>query len=132
MFAGLSVLAWGGISALVVILGLTAGLMYYRGNAISEGARADSIQVQYDIVKKVNDNNEQTMNRILDQQRIDNSAIGKLNTKLDEISQATALANAQIRELDLNDEPSKTYLDQPVPDALRGVLNGKSQHDRPN
>lgn len=111
--------------AAIVILGLGAGLLWYRGEAIDAEAERDKARAELAIAAKVNADNLVVIQRMQEQQRINDRILLGYAEELAKINAGLQEQNDAIDELAETNEDVRAYLDTVVPDALRMQLNGR-------
>lgn len=106
------------LSALALVLGLSAGLLYYRGQYTTKVAEIAALSAERDNLKSKVDGQEQLLK--------DRADVGQ---QVVEIRKSFALMEVQlgrngvrldqmIQEVKENDQAVRDYLAQPVPDSL--------------
>ncbi len=106
-----------------IIAVLAIGLLWYRGNAIDAAANLKATEVQLAEVKSANEAQAKTIERITAQRVADDAVLVELSSKLAELRTKADETQASIAELERTNEQVKSYLANPVPSDLRGLLN---------
>jgi LysB family phage lysis regulatory protein len=115
------------VGGIIVALGLAAGLLWYRGEAIDARAERDAARAELATAVAVNEENVKTIERMVEQQRRNDLIILGLADELAKINAGLQEQNDAIDDLAEADESVRAYLATAIPDALRLQLNGGAQ-----
>lgn len=114
---------------LLAFISVVAVAMWYRGMAIAADRDRAQAQAELSTALDVNRVQQETIGRLrAEQARVDDilagvaDQIAGINTKMTE-------SNAAIAALKDDDATVRDYLSQPIPDALRGLLDNASRRD---
>lgn len=104
-------------------LALTAGLLWYRAEAIDARADAAAAEAALAIARQVNEDNVKSLAEL--QRRADraNAETERLANELNDLRAANQAANEELEELKRNDPTVDEFLRLPVPDALQRLLD---------
>lgn len=119
---GMSYLKLGFAAAiLILILGLVATALLYRGNAIS--ARAEAAQARADLqtAVAVNKANEATMARLAAERAASDKLAADLAAEIEAANNSTLAVAKTLADLRSKNADVDAYLKLPIPDALRGL-----------
>ncbi|RWN11744.1 hypothetical protein [Mesorhizobium sp.] len=103
----------------IVILGLAAGLFYYRGNAISAEAEAARARADRDTAIAVNKANEETIGRLKAAKEKSDQLAAALAEQIKTSNQSLVDAAAERRKLENENNDIRKFLALRIPDALR-------------
>ncbi|MER9706013.1 hypothetical protein NKJ10_17455 [Mesorhizobium sp. M0204] len=107
----------------LVIFGLFGAAVVYRGNAIKAEAETARVQASLETALDANKVSSDTIDRMQKQDAANDKIAADLALKL--AAANTALIDATTARADLKgkDENVRSYLDTPVPDALRRLYD---------
>lgn len=111
-----------GIIALA-FLGLFATAAVYRGNAIAAEAKAARVQASLDTALDANKVSAATIDRMQKQDAANDKIAADLAQKLADANAALIETTTARADLKGKDETVRSYLDTPVPDALRRLYD---------
>jgi uncharacterized protein HemX len=103
----------------VLVLGLTAGLFYYRGNAISAEADARQARADRDTAVAVNKADQETIGRLKAAKEKSDQLAAELAEQIMTSNQSLVEAAAERRKLENENEDIRKFLALRIPDALR-------------
>ncbi|MDG4903226.1 hypothetical protein P9279_22200 [Mesorhizobium sp. WSM4962] len=103
----------------IVMLGLVAGLFYYRGNAISAEAEARQARADRDTAIAVNKANEETIGRLKAAKEKSDQLAAGLAEQIKTSNQSLVDAAAERRKLENENDDIRKFLALRIPDALR-------------
>lgn len=109
------------LAGVAVALGLSAAALFYRGNAIAEKAKADQLAAEVSTLKRINEQNLETIKQLSSYTRAMDNALLSLSSKIDAINVDTEQMRLDLEGL--TDDESRSYLNDSVPDGVRRVLN---------
>lgn len=111
------------IGALVVMLTIVAAALWYRGEAISAAAERDKAVAALDIAVDANKAQEKAIAALQREAEENDRLTAELTSRLAGVNAALQHANAALADLRNQDEDVRSYLDAPVPDALRRLYD---------
>ncbi|RUV65244.1 MAG: hypothetical protein E5X35_11395 [Mesorhizobium sp.] len=116
-----------GIAAVILIAFMGIGMTAYKYKADAADARAAERQAKADLATAidVNEANQETIGRMQAQQDLNNRLTAELAQQLADSNEALLKQATDRTDLKGNDEQVRSYLDTPVPDALRGLYADK-------
>lgn len=123
MFASIESKIIAGAVGLFVVMGLVIAIIYYRGEAATEKANADSYKVQLQTAVQVNAENQKTIDRITQMRAQNDAILVDLNNKLDTVNNTAQQTQDNIARIAHNDKKVQDFLDTPLPAALASLLN---------
>lgn len=103
----------------ILILGLAAGLFYYRGNAISAEADAHRARADRDTAIAVNKANEETIGRLKAAKEKSDQLVAELAEQIKTSNQSLIDAADERRKLENENDDIRKFLALRIPDALR-------------
>lgn len=102
---------------------LVAGLLWYRGEAISAQADAQQARANLAVAEDANKAQEATIGRLRATEEANAKQVAELLDQLDQINKAMAETNDAIKALEKVNADVAAYLGAAVPDDLRKLLN---------
>ncbi len=90
-----------------------------------------TVQERLDVVEDANSKNNQTIEQLKQLRIRDNKALQELVQNFQELSDINLAVKNKLRELEATNEVVRKYLNAPIPDSLRGLLNGTSTAHSP-
>lgn len=108
---------------LIVMLGLAAGLFYYRGESIAAKAETAKTRAALTTAIEVNTDNEKTITALQNAQAKGEQLAAALAAEVDAANQTTLGIAKSLAELRSKDADVDAYLKQPVPPALRSLYD---------
>lgn len=118
-------MTWLKLIPYFVIAALVAALLWYRGNLIDAEAEQAKAVAALSVAKESNAQQAKAIEQLTERKARDDQILADISTKLAGINQSLAETNETISGLEKTDADVRKYLDEPIPDALRGVLNNK-------
>lgn len=112
-----------GISALIVVAGFVSATFYYRGEARKLAVEVATVEQKLADARLVNTENLATIDKITRQNLANDLLIRQITVNIQAINETQAETAAAITELAKNDEPSRDYLNQSLPDGVKRLLN---------
>lgn len=109
-----------------VIAALLIGLLWFRGDAIKQDARADKVQVELTTAQAVNAANQAAFVRLDRQARANEAILLDVQGKVSALNNQAAATNAELAQLRRDNAEIRAYLDSPIPADVRRLL------ERPN
>lgn len=109
--------------AFVSVCGLA---LWYRGNAIDARAEAALVTIERNAAVDANNAFEAENADLRDQAKKDDEIVAGLAIRLSEIRADLVTATKELSDLKDSDDNVRTYLNAPVPDALRRLLDKPS------
>lgn len=116
---------YGGLALVLVAAG---GYGYHRWTSMSRDLELAQTKLQ--MAEQVNQTNQQTIKDLQDQRKRDSEALTGLAADVAAIRRTTGATHNAVKTLGVTNEHVREYLQRPVPDDLRGVLNNRTP--RPN
>lgn len=114
----------------VLALGIIAAGAYGYHRWTSMAKDLELAQTKLQMAEQVNQNNQQTIKDLQDQRKRDSEALTGLAADVAAIRRTTGATHSAVKNLGATNEHVREYLQRPVPDDLRGVLNNRPP--RPN
>ena len=112
-----------GIGVFIAVGLVVLAAFYYRGEARTLAAEKAQLTQQLADVKAVNAENVKTIERVTELRKQNDKLVLDVTKELQAINEAQTEATAAITELKENDIPAREYLNQPIPDSLKRLLN---------
>ncbi len=119
----------GAIGALVVILGLAAGLLWFRSEATAARADAAKNKTALEAAVAVNLANNETIKRLTAYREIDDKLMVDLQGRLSGLATQADAAIKSVRELEKTNADVATFLRNSLPDELKRLLNSPANSD---
>lgn len=116
---------YGGLAFVVVAAALYG---YHRWTTMVKDLELAQARLQ--IAEQVNQDNQRTIKALQEQRKRDSDALASLASDVATIRRTTGATHSAVKNLGATNEPVREYLQRPVPDDLRGVLNNRTP--RPN
>lgn len=127
-FSGLRLyLEYALIAAVIIMATLAWG---YRLQAKAALNRNHELAIQLSAASTANAINQQTIKDLQEQRKRDSEALVGLAEDVAYIRRTTGATHSAVKNLGATNEHVREYLQRPVPDDLRGVLNNRPP--RPN
>lgn len=104
---------------LIIVLGLAAGLFYYRGDAIAARAETAQTKAALSTALEINADNEKAMTALQNARARESQIAVDLAEQVKASNQALLDATTERRNLENGDEDVRKFLAQRIPDALR-------------
>lgn len=114
----------------VLALGVAAAAFYGYHRWTSMSRDLELAQTKLQMAEQVNQANQQTIKDLQDQRKRDSEALTGLAADVAAIRRTTGATHSAVKSLGATNEHVREYLQRPVPDDLRGVLNNRTP--RPN
>lgn len=115
---------WGLIGAGVFALALIAAVFYFRGEMKAAQGQVTAITADRDKILQINKDNAAEALRQVAAAKDNERIVEKVITVQRESTATQARDRASIQDARRNDDAVADYLDRPIPDAVRCVLNG--------
>lgn len=116
----------GAALGLIAVLGLSAGLMWYRGQAISAQADQARTKSALDAALAINVSNEAVIKRLTAYRELDDKLMIAVNGQLRELATQASAAQASVRELEKTNAGVAEYLRGTLPDELKRLLTERA------
>ncbi|CAI2936172.1 hypothetical protein [Aminobacter niigataensis] len=115
------------LGGLAVFLGVVGLALWYRGEAIS--ATAAAMQAKADLATAIDANKaqQQAIAELEHQLKVNDQIVAGLASRLASIRTELLADREEVADLKDRDNDVRTYLNSPVPDALRSVLDKRTQ-----
>ena len=107
---------------------LLIGLLYFRGEAIKAEAERDLLQDKLTIALAQNREKDKTIDLLQAWKDRSDGILTDLTAKIEKLSSDSQAIQDEITNLGKTDADAKTWLDTPVPDSVRRVLNRKARN----
>jgi hypothetical protein len=111
------------IAAGVVLAVAIGGYLFERGNAIQAAAQRDAALLRVADLEMANAANQKTIAELIADREVNEKLIADYIEEIKQLQMRSADLAGVIQRLRESDAHVKSYLDTPIPDALRGVLN---------
>lgn len=111
-----------GALALGIITAASYG--YHRWTTMAKDLELAQTKLQ--VAEQVNQSNQQTIKDLQEQRKRDSEALTGLVSDVAAIRRTTGATHSAIKNLGATNETVREYLQRPVPDDLRGVLNNRT------
>lgn len=110
----------------VLALGVVAGALYgyHRWTAMVKDLEIAQTRIQ--MADQINQSNQRTIKDLQDQRKRDSAALTGLSEDVAVIRRTAGATHAAVKNLGATNEPTRAYLQSPVPDDLRRVLNNRA------
>lgn len=116
-------LAYLRIAGLVVVLALVAAVLWYRGEAAAARADLDAAQAALSVAEEANKAQTKAIAVLQEQARLADELTAELTEQLQHLAFDNASKAAELAALKEKNPDVRTYLDTPVPDALRRLYD---------
>lgn len=114
--------------AAIAGVALFAAYGYHRWSSINK--ELELAQTRLQLAEQANQANQQTIKSLMEQRARDTEALAGLAADVAAIRRTTGATHSAVKSLGATNEHVREYLQRPVPDDLRGVLNNRTP--RPN
>ena len=111
---------------IAAVIAMTALAWGYRLQAKAALNRNHELAVQLSAASTANAINQQTIKDLQEQRRRDSEALAGLAEDVAYIRRTTGATHSAVKNLGATNEAVNDYLQQPVPDDLRGLLNDRN------
>lgn len=109
------------VAAALMFAAVLAMALWYRGQAISADARNQVLQIELSDAISANQKAQKAIEDLKKQSEIDGKLAADLAEKNRELVDALAEKDAELAELEKNDESVRDFLAIPVPPAVSGM-----------
>lgn len=111
------------LAALAAFLGVAALALWFRGNAISAEAESRAARAQLTAAIEANRMMKDALDRATELRKQTDAILADIHVELRSIHEAADEENAAIDRLENDNEAVRNYLNTPIPDDLRRLLN---------
>jgi hypothetical protein len=137
---GLAKKVWGSFGlylgyiaiGITIALGCAAVWFYHQNTTLHEsvGALNKTVEQRGAVIEDLKHNNSQqdkAINELTELRKTDKAVVNGLLSDYRRISATTTDTKAKIRELEKRNAEVRSYLNTPLPDSVRRVLNGQPE-----
>lgn len=110
-------------AAALVIVGMSAAIYKYRGDAIAAQAEAARVTVERDRVLAISAQKDREIERLVRLADINNSVLAEVRQELQDLNAKAAENNQQLAELENTNAEVRLFLDTALPADLKRLLN---------
>jgi chromosome segregation ATPase len=111
------------LGLMLIFTAALVAALWYRAEFLKAEGRTAQVQAELNVALDANKANAAAIARLKAENEANDILITAMSEQIEKANTQLAEANAAIKELRDKDESVRSYLSQPIPDALKRLLN---------